>query len=150
MKFKESEYGDLTGKKFTGPLFIKDMVGLTSLEGCPAEVDGRLKLYHLTKLTSLEHCPTKVNGNFTIQLCSKITSFKFAPKEISGTFNCYGMDHIENQFDEIIENQIKANDYITDDGDFSFEAIKDRFESYSKRKDAVKRKGFRTLLGLNK
>jgi hypothetical protein len=59
---------------------------LTSLEGCPKEVDGDFWCND-NKLTSLEGAPEKVGRDFH---CShnKLTSLKGCPKEVGGDFWC--------------------------------------------------------------
>ena len=58
---------------------------LTSLRGCPREVEG---FYcNVNELTSLEGAPERVGGNFYCDY-NKLTTLKGAPKEIGGEFKC--------------------------------------------------------------
>jgi len=61
---------------------------LTSLKGCPKEIHGDFYCSY-NKLTSLEGCPEKVDGDF---YCSynKLTSLEGCPEEINGYFYCSG------------------------------------------------------------
>ena len=43
MKFKDTEYGDLTGQTYEGALYVKGQK-LTSLEGAPKEITGALNI----------------------------------------------------------------------------------------------------------
>ena len=66
--------------------FICSYNQLTSLEGCPKEVDGNFDCYG-NQLTSLEGCPEKIGGSFCCY-GNKLTSLKGCPKEVDGNFNC--------------------------------------------------------------
>jgi hypothetical protein len=59
---------------------------LTSLEGCPTEIDGDFWC-HSNKLTSLEGCPTEIGGSFKCSY-NQLTSLEGCPTEIGGGFYC--------------------------------------------------------------
>ena len=188
MKFKDTTYGDLTGKTYrTGRVIKVINKKLTSLEGSPTESnDFNCSINELTSLehapigvvglfdcsynhlTNLQHGPIIVTGNYNCSdnnitslegapekigvsfSCSdnNLTSLKHAPKDIGGIFNCK-FNKFENVKKEIIENRVKARQYITDDGDFKFYEIEDEFKQYEML-NKIQSKGFRTLLGLDK
>ena len=129
MKFKDTEYGDLTGKVYNDSISVPKNV--TSLEGCPKEVIG-----------SYFSCTDNPN----------LKSLEFAPKIISGQFACYDIG-VDDILGEIIKYQIKAkNYYIRNNGKWmhpDFEEIQDKFDAEGINK-RVKRKSMRTLLGLDK
>ncbi|MCQ2965836.1 MAG: hypothetical protein MJ250_03745 [Alphaproteobacteria bacterium] len=99
--------GKITNLKYYDGYFDCSGKRLTSLEGCPKEINGAFecncnKLINLkgcpkkikgafdcseNQLTNLEGCPEKVEGYFT---CSEnqLTSLKGCPKEIKGNFDC--------------------------------------------------------------
>ena len=85
MKFKDTEYGDLTGQYFKGDLYVSDM-GLTSLEGAPKTVTGIFSCKN-NNLTSLKHCPSMIGGNFD---CSnnQLTTLEGSPRSVGTFFNC--------------------------------------------------------------
>ena len=99
----------------------------------------------MMNLTSLEGSPSTIIGNFD---CSKnnLTSLEFAPKEIKGYFCCKGNRQIKDIKEQIFKYQIKAKEYWTDEGYFSYNDIKE-FELLNKR---VQRPFMRKLLGLEK
>ena len=120
---------------------------LTSLKGAPETVDEAFFCYD-NKLTTLEGCPKVVGGIFACHR-NKLTSLKGAPKSVGKYFACTG-NNIVNVKQEIIENQVKAKEYHTDDGDFKFEDIEKEFNEYGMLNKKVKSNGFRSLLGLKK
>ena len=128
MKFKDTKYGYISS--------------LNSYQGDIIDIS-------MTNLTSLEGCPPIVIGNFD---CSKnnLILLEFAPKKIKGYFSCKENKEIKDAKQQIIKYQIEAKEYWTDEGYFSFENIKEEFDSYISLDKKVKRKGFRTLLGLGK
>ncbi len=132
MKFKNTEYGDLTNQSIKNSINVKSKF-LTSLEGCPKKVNGNFDCYH-NKLTSLEYSPEIVNGLF---FCSynKLKILKGNVKEINGVFNCENNPNLKNVREEIIKYGIKANYYETDYGFFDFKDIEEEFNnSYLKHK----------------
>ncbi len=126
MKFEETKYGNIANKSYQGNINMS-----------------------IANLISLEGAPFIVIGNFD---CSKnnLSSLEFAPKKIKGYFSCKGNKQLKNTKEQIIQYQIEANEYWTDEGYFSFEDIRNEFEKYAHLKSAVKSKGFKTLLGLDK
>lgn len=195
MKFKDTHYGDLTGKDFSFITIKK--TPLTSLEGCPKSL-GSMELYG-NNLSSLKHCPKIVYNKFScvnndledlqyfpkevgksINIYSnKLKTLKGAPKVIVDDFNCsfnnlnnfVGLPNkmggslyintnnlislkgcpteingildirfnaIVNPLDEIIKYGIKAIEYQTDEGDFTFEQIEKEFNEYQKKIQKIK------------
>ena len=59
---------------------------LTSLEGCPREVDGDFYCVS-NKLKSLEGSPDKIDGDFDCSY-NMLTSLKGCPSEVGGNFDC--------------------------------------------------------------
>lgn len=82
-----SSDGKLTLKfnKVTGN-FVCSTLGLTSLEGCPKEIDGNFNC-SFNNLTSLKGAPKEVSGDFECQYNS-LTSLEGAPEEVGGIFFC--------------------------------------------------------------
>ncbi len=148
MKFKDTEYGDLTGKIYRGSIDVSSLE-LTSLEGAPKEVDGGFDCSCNT-LTSLEFSPEVVKGEFLCNL-NQLTTLRHAPKIIYSSFDCSDNSiKLTRIINEIIENGIFANVYFTDIGRMrndEAEKVKDEIRMNLKL-DSVKSKGFRTLLGL--
>ena len=105
---------------------------LTSLDGLPDELDGFL-ICSNNNLTSLKGSPKKVSGFF---YCANnnLTSLKDSPKIIKDSFNCKNNPKLKNIKQQIIENQIKALYYTTDEGSFYFNDIKKDFEIYKNKK----------------
>ena len=62
MKFKDTKYGDLTGKFYRGDIDVSGL-GLTSLEGAPKGVEWDFMCSY-NQLTTLKGIPIKVGGNF--------------------------------------------------------------------------------------
>ena len=138
-------YGDLTGQTYNGTININSRQ-LDSLKGSPTKVEGSFFAYN-NSYTSLEFGPKEVKGVYMISK-TKITSLEHAVEKCD-VFNCRENPQLLNQREQIIKYKIRANIYITDEGDFYFKDIKKDFDDVGKL-DTVKRKGFRTLLGLDK
>ena len=148
MRFKDTKYGDLTNKEFDSsislrssnltslegrPKLVKGSFNcsynqLTSLEYCPKQVSNNFYCYD-NKLTSLKGSPEKINGDFSCSYNNLIT-LKDSPKIVKGEFNCSNNPDLKNIKNQIIKYQIKAEYYITDEGDFKFEEIKEKFEKF--------------------
>ena len=144
--FKDTQYGDLTGKTYAEGFGINvNREGITSLEGAPLRVEKGYFSVDCNKLKSLKHSPEFVAGSFYCR-DNDLTSLEFAPKEIVGAFHCNMNFQVINQRGQIIQYGIKASEYITDEGRFTYEQIKDAMELPSR----VSSKGFRILLGLDK
>ena len=113
MKFKDTEYGDLTGQTYEGDIDVNDL-NLTSLEGSPKVINGNFFCYN-NQLTSLEGSPEVINGSF---FCynNQLTSLTGSPEVIEGHFAC---EHNPNK-NLTIEYQIrKENPNLPDDEIFS-------------------------------
>ena len=120
---------------------------IKTLKGGPQEVNGDYVCAN-NKLTSLEGSPRKVVGDFNASF-NNLKSLKGAPNEIGGFFTCEGNPKLKNVRDEIINNNIRAVIYNTDEGNFTYEDFKDHFH----KKDMgnrVTRPSMRKLLGLDK
>lgn len=103
---------------------------LKTLQFSPRIVEGDFKcLYNYLK--NLEGSPELVYGNFDCRF-NKLESLKGDLKLVKGDFNCRNNPKLKNiDFKkEIIENQIRAKNYLTDNCDFNFEEIKEEFEKY--------------------
>lgn len=125
MKFKDTEYGNLTGKIYTTNINLVNK-SLSSFDGSPEKINGDFDCGH-NELTSLKDCPKKING----------------------IFNCSYNSKLLTPLKQIIENQIKAKRYITDDGRYSFDFIKKEFIEYGRyllKQEKIKEK----LLNKNK
>ena len=196
MKFKDTEYGDLTGKVYLNGYIDDDLIvkkrGLTSLEGIPLVVGGSLvldynNLTHIdyapkqvgiisfshNPLVSLKGLPERIRSNLCVD-DTNIKNLEGIPSFIGGQLDCCKNSHLESLYTghplvkingmldctncpnlldpigEIIRNQIKADSYRTDKGDFDFDFIKKEFESYVPLSKRVTRPSMRTLLGLKK
>lgn len=82
-------------------------------------------------LTSLEGSPEIING---VLDCSdnNLKSLELAPKEIKGTFNLQGNIELKNVKEQVIKYGIKAKEYQTDEGSFTFKEIEKDFVKYWK------------------
>lgn len=85
MEFKDTKYGNLTGKEYKESIFIINK-NLTSLKGSPKKVCSSFDCSH-NDLILLKFCPEEINGTFD---CSEnmIETFKYSPKIVTGNFNC--------------------------------------------------------------
>ena len=94
----KSNGGTLIGKEIGGVIIEPDMkiwdgdfkcddCNLTSLKGCPEEINGFFNCSENKKVSSLEFGPKIVNGNYRCSICN-LTSLKGCPEEISGDFSC--------------------------------------------------------------
>lgn len=72
-------------RKWKGYFDVSEM-GLTTLEGCPEEVDGCFDCSR-NRLTSLECAPKKVTDGFFCDR-NRLTSLEGAPETVDGEFNC--------------------------------------------------------------
>ena len=129
-KYKKGEFGywwtviegheDIEGRVYGGRIDCHNEY-ITSLKGCPKEVEGDFHCYKnelasleyapqkvegsfdcsYNNLTSLEYAPEKVGGSF---ICSdnKLTSLKGCPKEVGGNFDCGANEK------EFIDNEVKS------------------------------------------
>ena len=69
---------------------------ITSLEGCPEEIEEGFICSECNKLTSLKGAPKKVGEWFVCSECNKLTSLKGAPKEVGDEFSCSYCDSLES------------------------------------------------------
>lgn len=143
-KFKDTRYGDMTGQTYVSQIDVEKS-DLSSLEGSPLVVQ-RGFYCSKNKLTNLIGGP-KIVGDVYACSNNKLTSLEGAPTEVGSVFYCDKNKNLLDPRGEIIARQIKAFQYITDKGTFSFDSIKDEFEAV-RMKSMVKSKGFRTLLGI--
>lgn len=146
LKFSATRFLDMTGKVYPGQIDL-DKVGLTSLEGSPYEV--KLGYYcNRNFITDLKGGPTIVGTVFSCNQNKNLVSLEGGPKLIDGNFYAESCPKLKKPKEQIIKYQIKADMYFTDEGIFKYSDIKDEFESY--KFNNIKRKGFRTLLGIDK
>jgi len=127
MKFKDTKYGDLTGKTYNGDIYVNN-TNLDSLEGAPDIVKGNFCLYH-NKLTTLEGAPKSVGDNFwcsdnnltTLEgspnnvngffrcIGNKLTSLEGAPKKIGGNFDCSRNKNLtQNEIYKLLDSDING------------------------------------------
>ena len=144
MKFKDTSYGDLTGQVFYGNIYVQDM-GLTSLEGAPIEVVGTMDISG-NDLTTLEHAPKKILQSFSASGNKKLKSLQYAPIKVE-TIYLKKLPLITDINKQIVDNNIRAGRYILDSVNLRAFDFKDDFKK-KELEDAIKSKGFRTLLGL--
>jgi hypothetical protein len=85
MRFKDTKYGDLTGKTCYTYINVAYM-GLTSLEGAPEVVIGDFWCDY-NGLTSLKGAPRIVKGNFYCDN-NRLISLKYSPEIVEGKFWC--------------------------------------------------------------
>lgn len=119
---------------------------ITSLEGCPKIVNDNFKAFN-NKLVNLKGGPEEVKGTFTVSSNDTLVSLEGGPKKVDGRFATLGCPKLKNVIEQIVKYDIKAESYVTDEGTFSYEDLSKKFEDAQLSK-TVKRKGFRTLLGL--
>lgn len=102
---------------------------LKTLKNCPKEVGFDFNCSN-NELISLIGSPQKV----TIFNCdnNQLKNLIGSPKEILGAFFCNGNKELKNIKEQIIENQIKAETYFTDEGTFTFKEIEKEFNEYIK------------------
>lgn len=171
---KDTKYGYSANKRYDSSVRL-DNANLDSLEGSPSEVMGDFEVAY-NRLTTLTHAPKEIKGDFCCN-DNILTSLEGAPEFVAGNFNCFGNQltslkgmkptsanskldwnvfgtfncsenpHLKNPKEQIIKYQIKADDYITDEGRFKFTEIEDEYIDFE-MKQKVSSKGFRTLLGL--
>lgn len=118
---------------------------LISLDGAPRTCRS-FNCNNNSALTSLEGGPDKILDIFSAD-DTGIESLEFAPKEAGRIFSVKRCSNLKNPKEQIIQNQIKSDKYMTDDGDFTFDDIKVEFDKISLSK-RVTRTSMRTLLGL--
>lgn len=102
---------------------------LISLKGIQKKINGN---YNCSSnlLKSLKGSPEIINGYYDCS-SNELESLKYRPKKIKGNFKCKNNPELKNVKQEIIENQIKAKSYSTDEGNFYFEEIEIEFKKYS-------------------
>ncbi len=104
---------------------------LSSLKYCPKTIKGLFDCSN-NKLTTLEYSPKNVNVFFCDN--NELTSLKDAPKNIVKSLHCKGNKNLKNIKEQIINYQIKAEKYYTDEGVFTFEDIKEEFKKITNQK----------------
>lgn len=102
---------------------------LTSLKGIQKKINGYFDISS-NLLKTLKDSPEIINGNYDCS-SNSLENLKYRPKIIKGNFKCKNNKELKNIKEQIIENQIIAEKYKTDDGNFSFDEIKEEFEEYS-------------------
>ena len=121
---------------------------LTTLVDGPETVDEDYNLKS-NLISNLEGAPTYVGGICDFSYNPNLTSLKGTLKEVGYKLSLLNCPNLKYPKEQIIKYQIKAPTYYTDEGEFDFEDIASEFNNIS-RLDVVKRKGFRTLLGIDK
>lgn len=130
---------------------------LTTLEGCPIEVEGNFSCAK-NNLTSLEHCPIEVGGDFYFNdnnitsligspkkvggffhgRGNQLTSYKDGPEYVGGHYECgnlngqYNLDGFDTKVGDVIYNGNSPLGSIFDSGDQQFI---DAFKAYKVVKD---------------
>ncbi len=102
---------------------------LISLEGRPKLVKGSFDCSE-NYLKNLIGSPEVIGGFFTCSL-NNLETLEGRPKLIKGDFNCHRNKNLKNQKKEIIKQQIKAENYRTDEGFFNFKEIEIEFNEYT-------------------
>ncbi len=121
---------------------------LTSLVYSPKIVKGDFDCSN-NKLISLEYSPKVVKKDFNCSnnklknllnspqvvnnfICNNndLISLEGCTKQIKGVLQCINNKKLKNVKNQIIKYQIKAIKYLTDEGDFYFEEIKEEFIKY--------------------
>ena len=143
----DTSYGDLSGQIYKGDITLYNQ-GIESLYGSPTVINGDYMIVQ-NKIKNLEGGPTTANGVYIVS-DNKLESLKGAPKFVKREFVCTSNPTLKDPRKEIIENGIIAFKYITDKGNFTFAEIEKDIKAFRAKNDAVTRKGFRTLLGLDK
>lgn len=142
---KDTDYGDLTGKKYTGNIDLYKQ-GIESMEGFPDMITGDL-LMQGNNLKSLKGSPRYVGGDCYFDT-NDIESLEGAPKEIGGKFSCQ-RNYVKNSIEQICKYQIKAKGYFISEQNnaVEFEEIEEQFNNF-KLNNRVTRPSMRKLLGL--
>ena len=148
MTFKEYNNGFDHSKDVYNDNLILTKKSITSLKGCFNEIKGNFDCSS-NEFKNLVGGPTQVYGYYSCGFNDKLVSLEGAPTYVETLFNCAKSPNLKNPKEQILKYKIKATMYFTDEGNFYYDDIKDEFEQYQKNQ-IVKRKGFRTLLGLNK
>ncbi len=136
MKFLDTVFGDKRGSDY---FFVIDVENknLTSLEGCPDKATSVFTC-SFNNLVDLKGRPKKIGVNFSCKN-NKLISLEGAPKEIKNIFNCTNNPKLKNIKEQIIKYGIAAKSYVTDEGIFSFEDIKEEFNEHYKELRKKKR-----------
>ncbi len=101
---------------------------IQSLKGVQQKIKGYFNC-NTNNLISLKGRPLEVNGECTF-VNNNLYSLEYCPKKIGGLLNCCNNPKLKNIKNQIIKYQIEANYYKTDEGNFSFEDIKEEFKNY--------------------
>lgn len=155
---KMIESKGLTGNIFDANLYFQNKK-ITSLKGIPKVVYGYVNI-RKNDIENLKYFPEKVTG-FVNCSYNKITSLKgmtnkiigffdcsnnqlksleFCPKIINGSLDCRNNPDLKNIKRQVIKYQIRALNYYTDEGFFSFDEIKEEFESFITKEQIKKEK----------
>ena len=121
---------------------------INNLKGAPEYV-GKDFIIHNNKLENLEYSPKKIGGNFNCSY-NNLTSLKGCSNEIGEEFFCENNPNLKNVKRQIIQHQIKAIKYYTDEGDFSFEEIEKEFNIYKLKLYNIEKNKKKNLILKNK
>ena len=151
--FKDTKFGDMTGQTYTkGDDINISSMELESLDGSPLKLLIKEQTSFICKnnlIKDLNGSPQSLGGYFRCSNNKYLESLEGGPKNSGDLFDCKKCPKLKNVKEQIIKYRIKATEYETDEGYFTFESIKDDFDLYE-LKSKVKSSGFRTLLGLKK
>ena len=148
--FKDTSYGDLTGKLGEGYIDVSSE-SLTSLKGSPKECSTFYCKWN--NLTSLEGGPTKVEETYSCSENPHLETLEGGPTNVGGSFYVIKCPKLLDPLTEIIKYQIKANRYYFGEySDFgiTFSKIEKEFNQRAGLDKRVTRSSMRTLLGLDK
>lgn len=141
--FKDTSYGDMTGQ--TTKEYIKcNFNALTSLEGAPEVVENTFACSS-NRLTSLLHGPKYVSRDYWAN-SNDLVSLEGGPLSVRGTFTIRDNPTLLKPLDQIVKYNIRAKEYKTDEGTYTWEEVSHLFELNQR----VTRPSMRTLLGLKK
>ncbi len=85
---KETKFPDYIQFNYVSGYFMLTGKKLTTLNGCPREVNSYFDCIGACNLVSLEGSPQKVGGSFYCNNCTMLKTLKGCPKEIGNSFNC--------------------------------------------------------------
>ena len=92
------------------------------------------------KLTSLEGSPKNVyNGGFYCN-DNKLESLKYSPEKINGKFNCKNNKNLNDAKSQILNYQIEAKYYVTDESFFTFNDISKEFNLIKEKNKLIQEK----------
>ncbi len=104
--------------------------------------DGSLNLDN-KKLVNLKGIISKeIKGSLYCRN-NKLITLEYCPKKIFGVFDIKFNPELKNVKKQIIENQIEAIRYETDEGEFYFEDIKEEFKKYQNKLKNIEKTNYK-------